>query len=1151
MKKCIILGAFLFILVLICHSSSADPVEPTLEDGDFYVFTYSDPVSSSWFNYSGTFSVSDETNPNNAWASYKADTFLNGNGSLKLSGNSTDNYGRFIFDNMSSSAPFNIDYGLYLDMVDYWGTSYPFGRMSASFGNSTDTAFTLYYEYYYNSYSYNPAYDLNNDDHVNMWDMQEILDNYGASGDPGWISADINIDGNIDAMDISMFTSNFETTDYVKITCDSDVLGYYPVKGMDNFQASMTPNLFYTSVQFEKIDDDTSKAYFSFLDQEDTWYYPGNYTGTVVTFDMTDLDRVNFTVYENYDHDDTGETNIWLDYIRLHETPWNINPDLTPAHLSTVQPYTNISIGVDEYNISTLSIISLPMYGDSYLYWYDDFTGSYSCSDSSYDKLLDSFIISDYYSFCSDTVHNFYINTTVTGGDGTRYIWHHPNSTILLDDEYVSRFSVDSVTFPEIDSFSPAHSSSDHPRHVYLNATVNSSEDYSFDSTLALQVYDTDDNHWYARELINDEYEMDYVYGESMNISCYYDIETTETTVYWRILFETSDNDTYIYPDTGGTHIGSGDAYSRCWSLTSGNVSAPAVNISPVNGSTINPYDSDGVYINISHDSDLGWGGYSYGITLSQESPWHSYSYPTRSANGNISFYFSPSDFFDSGGWNHPDNDSELYIIVNTVDINGVNTSFFVYNCSYPDSEYEPSIDIDTPEDNETYHNTEWGQDDTHTLRFTVSSPTGEKMFLYYEVYSYIVEHSSTFLDEAVVYPVDEESSILDENEWGIGYRRISWNNYLNNGELCSNGTYTADLSYDIPWSDQRYVLRVYAEYESGTTVYNSTMFDVGDVDNPMNPDEPLKFSVRDLEFNPDRPHEGVTFKVCTNLRSSLKPVLGIIISNKDESNFHYYGQVSTRQGYTSIEDTPYHEYIIYPSGMKLNDEYIFNIGMMYWKSKGYPNRDIEYFKDYGHEIELSSLYKEQGALTYQKEWWSVRSIKTETEGDWNIIDFLWPWASDDPGTIILSDKYYVRYHEYEHLRRLGFIGTASSLTDTDDETIGTFGDIPDMSQVIHDEAHNLGIGFIDGIATIVIILGFIVLGFMLVKGLAVNLPLPIIGGFAIMGAVFAGVLGFAPLWWYIVPFVLLLLIYIIKAGNWVLSNFMWNNDMHEGGGKK
>ena len=55
----------------------------------------------------------------------------------------------------------------------------------------------------------NKVGDVNGDGVVNILDIGEIINNYGATGSPGWIRSDLNGDGVINILDIGIVVNNY------------------------------------------------------------------------------------------------------------------------------------------------------------------------------------------------------------------------------------------------------------------------------------------------------------------------------------------------------------------------------------------------------------------------------------------------------------------------------------------------------------------------------------------------------------------------------------------------------------------------------------------------------------------------------------------------------------------------------------------------------------------------------------------------------------------------------------------------------------------------------------------------------------------------------------------------------------------------------
>jgi hypothetical protein len=65
----------------------------------------------------------------------------------------------------------------------------------------------------------------------------------------------------------------------------------------------------------------------------------------------------------------------------------------------------------------------------------------------------------------------------------------------------------------------------------------------------------------------------------------------------------------------------------------------------------------------------------------------------------------------------------------------------------------------------------------------------------------------------------------------------------------------------------------------------------------------------------------------------------------------------------------------------------------------------------------------------------------------------------------------------------------------------------------------------------------FVIMPYVIIKKRAKNVPLPVLTTFALFGAMFAYAVGFFPLWFFIVPTFLCIIILVYKGLSWVTSN--------------
>jgi hypothetical protein len=74
-------------------------------------------------------------------------------------------------------------------------------------------------------------------------------------------------------------------------------------------------------------------------------------------------------------------------------------------------------------------------------------------------------------------------------------------------------------------------------------------------------------------------------------------------------------------------------------------------------------------------------------------------------------------------------------------------------------------------------------------------------------------------------------------------------------------------------------------------------------------------------------------------------------------------------------------------------------------------------------------------------------------------------------------------------------------------------------------------------IAGLILMAVFVIMPYVIIKKRAKNVPLPVLTTFALFGAMFAYAVGFFPLWFFIVPTFLCIIILVYKGLSWVTSN--------------
>jgi hypothetical protein len=350
-------------------SASPTVVKPTVrgnEIDDFEDDTIGNPPSEPFYSYTGDYVVDNRTMP---VTGATINMFRSGK-SLNLSGQA-GNSSEFHFN---ESDYFSIDFYL-----AYWVEGG--GTLRFKFQNATNTSFEIDYITEFNASLYVNAMDLDDDGHVNCYDEIEMNIHSGETGTPGWIKEDMNIDGVIDADDLSYYLANYVITDRVDVyyvvdmmlgnasySFDDIIYSFVPEWNISHNEAFMLHSYFQFSLNA------TNGNIFFLCAFRGEYDEPTSTTWTQPVLGWTfigacDWDRINIT--------SETDTNAWLDDLRLCYTPYDLAVNsFTPAMDSSIDPsgYLKATL-TSSYNIVG-SNGQVPMFGEATAYVYTDITGT-------------------------------------------------------------------------------------------------------------------------------------------------------------------------------------------------------------------------------------------------------------------------------------------------------------------------------------------------------------------------------------------------------------------------------------------------------------------------------------------------------------------------------------------------------------------------------------------------------------------------------------------------------------------------------------------------------------------------------------------------------------------------------------------------------
>jgi len=230
----------------------------------------------------------------------------------------------------------------------------------------------MVYETNYNADNYVDALDIDENNHVNFLDMETIEDSYGASGTPGWIRADVNADGTINALDISAFLGawNNGTDNYtVSIEYESDSYVGYTYYHSSNFPAVDWLHA-YDQFTYETYMGHSlfalSSAYEMALEGDvdyTNWEETDNGYNVFAEPDNKSWNTVRFTTY--------NDTVAFLDNMTICTTPYDVTPQAVyPVMDSTVDIVDDQVMHNASFNILNNSVT--PLFADSQVYVWKD-----------------------------------------------------------------------------------------------------------------------------------------------------------------------------------------------------------------------------------------------------------------------------------------------------------------------------------------------------------------------------------------------------------------------------------------------------------------------------------------------------------------------------------------------------------------------------------------------------------------------------------------------------------------------------------------------------------------------------------------------------------------------------------------------------------
>jgi hypothetical protein len=833
-KKFSILFSFLLVLGIIfvmvfnnpffVSSVSALPsvVTPdlrTAEIDDFDNDATNVSPSEPFYSYSGDYNTDNATYT--LTPVYGYDTFF-GNESLNLSGIAGSS-GTFEFN---ESDYFSIDYYLFM-------TS---GTLEFLFYDGSDLSFKIEYVYTFNASRYVSALDLDDDGHVNCFDLAEIYAHYGQTGSPGWIKSDLNWNGIVNYLDASYFISHYVSSDTIEVNyytafyyngslfdLNGNIFSYTPVWEING--CSMLHSYFQFSLR-----NDTTLAFNGAFNDGSGWVTWDNfYNGLIGYCDWNDL-------MIRSDTDTVG----YLDNLSVCYTPY-------PLSITSFYPSDGSSIDLGLNRTIDFSVTcdmgndgEVPMFVTVGNYLYDSGTGWNSgfgyYGGNEFILLLDGVSVynsNNTWDYISS--YRYYINITTSEfyfGIKT-YSWEFPQSGNHVGNKYYNIFNTEPYKAPYVTSWYPANNATGVSLLSKKQVTVHSH--YGYDGQIELFTFNNVTKVWMQSGITAFTDGQTVVFNDT--------IFTYNTDVYWYVSVMDYGNTEVWEEYPNATQNGRYVYGHKAWKFkTEPNYPPVVKSFSPANNSKINPW-LDTIYVNM---SSMNAGEYlSFYFFIIENEQWYNASHSPpiyyedtismlvnnnsrldgvgcgtghkyyTPVNGSINFTWTPQDMVDVGylyprnntcfSWRVVmlDEDNTVYYPLTGRLFEGL--KWINYTVDLEQGNKLPTVTINYPLGG-SYTKGQWRKN--HDLSVTLNDLEGDNIRLLMTVRSGDVNYVNNLM-------LDPSGSYLN----------TAFNPYIT--PYFANGTYIIDLSPYIPFDNTEYEIIITATDDyiyhyglSGNTAY-------------------------------------------------------------------------------------------------------------------------------------------------------------------------------------------------------------------------------------------------------------------------------------------------------------------------------------------
>lgn len=1138
----LVVAMFLFsIFVTMFNNVSASPsvVKPIIETpemDDFEDDTVGNPPAEPFYAYSGDYVVDNRTIPVTGGT---INMFRSGK-SLNLSGQA-GNSSEFHFN---ESDYFSIDFYL-----AYWVEGG--GTLRFKFQNATCDSFEIDYISIFNASLYNNAMDLNNDGHVNSFDIYHIILVYGTTGTPGWIKDDLKPDGVINYIDIAVFISNYVCTDKVDVRYKANITVYNITYDYDELLYTFVPTLsqgadeitmLHSYFQFSKDSLGYVGFKYAFADvlwSDDVMLQPPVWTCASSCFvGQCDWDRINIS--------SETDTEAYLDDLTICYTPYDlavhsvspINTGIAPGSGATVNLVTSYYMIGNTY--------MTPMFMDACAYVYSpiSFTWVPTRYFPNHDYITNNATITDYLSIDFSTTYYWYMNiTTFGGGFGTSYSWEFPQtgtappgliSPTTQGDKFCNRFQTSAYPEPYVSAWTPAHNAVNVP----LNYTGFGGLVDVYVTTQS-QCGDTGTVRWYYLNNVTHVWvhDGDRSYYDGQNVTHQLSGINYNADVYWRV--EITDDDIHSgwneYPNA--TQSGVFLYGYKAWKFhTEVNTPPYVASYGPVHGSHFNPF-LDTIYINMTDNQtdftfnlfflqNVLWGNGSYSDELSfiiedselVSSPYTIYD----TVNGTMNFTWTPSDTANLGYIN-PMNGTNFSWAVQMDD--GVSTSEYPasgrsfatpsnseigdwwvnYTSDWLLGNSLPTISVTYPVHAHTYTATQWKNN--HNLRVTVIDAEGDDIYLSLSIKSGNGAYSKLF-------PLQEDYNYFDT--------------MYSDGPI-ANGAYDFDLSYFVPFDNMNYSYYLTAEDSAHPRGYWNQLNSNFVIGTPPG-------ATNHLSLMSVYPGNGVVdgFSAINNGLTGYYSYYSYSALDADKNHVAFFFSDGVQKetgagiGYKYnpllftyggklqyLDDYPWNKFSI-KTGLQSRHEYILHIGLL---------EEITDVIDIGlFGMGPISNFQEFGTGTFELDM-LYDDTMVETEFKAELLNLQ--------GTNYIAEPPYRTFELGVEAGEFRFFGASARFSTY---PLGSGPNLPGGTWGVNlvRPLSDAGIGFGGLILTLLIVAIFTIIPYYFIRKKAKNVPMPIIFSFGFFGFLLSFGLGFLDLWMFVIPFVIMLFIIIFKALAWI-----------------